>query len=118
MPYVDGFLMVVPTAKLAAYRRLARAAGEVWQQHGALEYRECVGDDLSQKGPASFRRRSGAKRRESVVFSWIVYRSRSHRDRVMAKVMADPRLAAMMQRSPPFDPRRISYGGFRLLVDL
>jgi uncharacterized protein YbaA (DUF1428 family) len=119
MPYVDGFLLVVPTKRLPEYRRLARRAGRIWKEHGALEFVECVADDLSARGPASFPRRVGRRRGESVLFSWIRYRSRVHRDRVNRRVLADPRLDAMMRRAPlPFDPRRMSYAGFQSLVAL
>ena len=116
MPYVDGFLLAVPRKHLQAYRRLARKAGRIWREYGALEVRECVGDDLPAKGAATFRRRVRLKRGEVVVFSWIVYESRAHRDRVNKKVMKDPRIARMDPKSMPFDMRRMSYGGFRVLV--
>src|SRR5262245_51783705 len=90
MAYVDGFLAPLSRRKIAAYRRLARLAGKVWREHGALEYRECIGDDLKIKGMASFLKRAGAKSGETVVFSWVVYQSKAHRDRVVAKVMSDP----------------------------
>jgi uncharacterized protein YbaA (DUF1428 family) len=118
MPYADGFLLVVPKKNLDAYKKLARKAGKIWREHGALEYRECVADDLSQKGPGSFRNRVKPKRNEIVVFSWIVYKSRAHRDKVNQKVMADPRLAKMKPEDMPFDLRRMSWGGFQVLVDL
>jgi uncharacterized protein YbaA (DUF1428 family) len=114
--YVDGFLLPVPRKNVAAYRRISAKAGRIWREYGALEYRECVGDDLG-KGPASFPRRSRSKPGETVVFSWIVYKSRAHRDRVNAKVMKDPRIAKMGVGSMPFDVKRMSYGGFRVLVD-
>lgn len=117
--YVDGFLLPLPRKKLAAYRRIARAAGMVFRKHGALEYRECVGDDLKTKWGVPFPSRAKVKPGETVVFSWIVYRSRAHRDRVNAKVMKDPRLLAMMKDQPmPFNMRRMAYGGFKVLVDL
>lgn len=119
MPYVDGFVLPVPKKKLPAYRRMAQKAGKVWREHGALEYRECVGDDLNVKGMASFLRLVKPKPGETVLFSWIVYQSRAHRDRVVAKVMKDPRLATMMEpKSMPFDMKRMVYGGFKTLVDL
>ena len=119
MAYVDGFLMPMPRKQLAAYRQIARKAGKVWREYGALEYRECVGDDLVAKGVTPFPKRVRAKPGETVVFSWIVYKSKAHRDRVNAKVMADPRLAKMMDpKTFPFDMRRMSYGGFTVLVDL
>ena len=119
MRYVDGFVIPVPKRKLPAYRRMARLAGKVWREHGALEVRECAGDDLKIKGMTPFPRLARLKAGETVVFSWIVYRSRAHRDRVNAKVMKDPRLAKMMEPAAmPFDARRMAYGGFKVLVDL
>jgi uncharacterized protein YbaA (DUF1428 family) len=118
MPYVDGFVLAVPKRKLAAYRRISRAAGKVWREHGALEYRECVGDDLRVKMGVPFPRLAGAKPGEAVVFSWIVYESRASRDRVNARVMKDPRIAKSMKAPMPFDLKRMAYGGFTVLVDL
>ena len=119
MRYVDGYVLPVPKKNVAAYRRMAQKAGKVWREHGALEYRECVGDDLHIKGVVPFPRRIRLKRGETVVFSWIGYKSRAHRDRVNAKVMKDPRLAKMMDpKSMPFDAKRMVYGGFKILVDL
>ena len=119
MPYVDGFVIPVPRRNLAAYRRMARLAGKVWKEHGALEYRECVGDDLKVKGLRPFTAQARTRPGETVLFSWIVYKSRAHRDRVNAKVMKDPRLAKMMDpKSMPFDTRRMAYGGFKTIVDL
>jgi uncharacterized protein YbaA (DUF1428 family) len=116
--YVDGFLLPVPKKNLQAYRRMAQKAGKIWQEYGALEYRECVGDDLYAKGMGvPFPRQIRLKPGETVVFSWIVYKSRAHRDRVNAKVMKDPRMA--MDGAPmPFDVKRMAYGGFRVVVDL
>lgn len=118
--YVDGFLLPVPKKNLAAYRRMSTKAGKIWRKHGAIEYRECVGDDLNVKGMgASFPRRVKAKRSETVVFSWIVYESRRHRDAVNKKVMKDPRIAGMMDgKSMPFDVKRMLYGGFKVFVDV
>ena len=118
MAYVDGFVLSVPKRKLPAYRRLSAAAGKVWREHGALEYRECVGDDLNTKMGMPFPRLARAKPGEAVLFSWIVYRSRAHRDRVNAKVMKDPRIAKTMHQPMPFDVERMAYGGFTVLVDL
>lgn len=119
MPYVDGFVLPVPKKNLQAYRRMSRKAGRVWRDHGALEYRECVGDDLKVKGVASFARGVRLKRGETVVFSWIVYKSRAHRDRVNAKAMKDPRLTGMMDpKDMPFDSKRMTYAGFKVMVDL
>jgi uncharacterized protein YbaA (DUF1428 family) len=114
--YVDGFVVAVPKRNLEAYRRLARKAGRVWMEHGALEYRECAGDDLVHRGMLSFSRMARAKPGETVFFSWILYRSRAHRDRVNAKVMKDPRIAAMAGMKMPFDMKRMAWGGFREFV--
>lgn len=119
MRYVDGFVLVVPKRNLPAYRRMSRKGGKVWKDHGALEYRECVGDDLDTKFGLPFPRLAKLKRGEAVVFSWIVYKSRTHRDRVNAKVMKDPRLAKMVDpKAMPFDMKRMTYGGFNIFVDL
>lgn len=115
--YVDGFLIPIPRRNLAAYRRLARLAGKVWREHGALEYRECVGDDLTGMN-GMFLKAAKAKRGETVLFSWIVYRSKAERNRVNAKVMKDPRLAPMMDPAKmPFDTARMAFGGFKILVE-
>jgi uncharacterized protein YbaA (DUF1428 family) len=119
MRYVDGFVIPVPKKNVPSYLRMARTAGKVWREHGALEYRECVGDDLDVKFGTPFPRTVKGKRGETVVFSWIVYKSRAHRDRVNARVMKDPRLAKMMDpKAMPFDAKRMVYGGFEVLVDL
>jgi uncharacterized protein YbaA (DUF1428 family) len=118
MPYVDGFLLAVPKRKIAVYRDISRRAGKIWREHGALEYRECVGDDLKIKMGRPFAKAAGLKAGETVVFSWIVYRSRADRDRVNKKVMSDPRLAKMMTAPMPFDVKRMSMGGFKVIVDL
>ena len=116
--YVDGFLIPIPKKNLPAYRRIAQKAGKIWRELGALEYRECVGDDLEGGMPATFPRQMRLKKGETVAFSWIVYRSRAHRDSVNAKVMKDPRIAKMMaDKSSPFDMKRMVYGGFKVLVD-
>ena len=118
MRYVDGFLLPLPKKNLELYRRIAQKAGKIWREHGALEYRECVGEDIKPKMGVPFPRTVRLKPRETVVFSWIVFKSRSHRDRVNAKVMKDPRLARMMDAGPmPFDIKRMVYGGFEVLVD-
>ncbi|MEX0676986.1 MAG: DUF1428 domain-containing protein [Pirellulales bacterium] len=117
MRYVDGFVLPVPKKNLAAYRRMSQKAGKIWREHGALEYRECAGDDLKVKGLVPFPRMVKLKRGETVVFAWIVYKSRADRDRVNAKVMKDPRLANMAPKSMPFDVKRMAYGGFKVLVD-
>ena len=115
--YIDGFLLPVPRRQLEAYRKLSVKAGKIWREHGALEYRECIGDDLDTKMGVPFTKPARAKRGEAVVFSWIVYKSKAHRDRVNAKVMKDPRLK--MEGMPmPFDVKRMAYGGFEVFVDL
>ena len=117
--YVDGFILPVPTKNVAAYRRMARKAGKVWMDHGALHYWECVGDDVNPGKLTSFPQSVKLKPDETVVFSWIVYKSRKHRDQVNAKVMSDPRLAAMMDpKAMPFDTKRMVWGGFKGLVEL
>lgn len=119
MAYVDGFLLAIPKKKMAIYRRMASLAGKVWRDHGALEYRECVGDDLKISMGIPFPRAAKAKSGEAVVFSWIVYKSKAHRNSINAKVMKDPRLAKMMDpKNNPFDMKRMSYGGFKVLVDI
>ncbi len=118
MRYVDGFVLPVPKKNLQAYRRMAQKAGKIWREYGALDYKECVGDDLKTKMGVPFPKSAKAKPGETVVFSYIVYRSRAHRDRVNAKVMKDPRIAAMCDpKSMPFDVKRMAYGGFKILVD-
>jgi uncharacterized protein YbaA (DUF1428 family) len=117
MAYVDGFVLPVPKRNLAAYRTMARKAGKIWREHGAVDYRECVGDDLDVKFGVPFPKSIKIKPGETVVFSWIMYKSRSHRDRVHAKVMKDPRLAKMIDpKAMPFDCKRMLYGGFKVLV--
>jgi len=116
MPYVDGYVLPVPKKSLPAYRRIAQKAGRIWREHGAVEYRECAGDDLTVKMGIPFPRTIKLKQGETVVFSWIVFKSRAHRDRVNAKVMKDPRLANMDPKTLPFDCNRMVYGGFKVLV--
>lgn len=116
--YVDGFVLPVPKQNVSAYRRLSQKAGKIWREHGALQYLECVGDDLAIKGVVPFTKMMKSKPGETVIFAWIVYKSRAHRDRVNAKVMADPRLAKMSPTSVPFDLKRMVYGGFSAIVDL
>jgi uncharacterized protein YbaA (DUF1428 family) len=115
--YVDGYVLPVPKKNLQAYRRLARKAGKIWREHGALEFRECVGDDLNVKMGVPFPNRIKLKPGETVLFSWIMFTSRAHRDRVNAKVMKDERLANMDPKEMPFDCKRMVYGGFKVLVD-
>jgi uncharacterized protein YbaA (DUF1428 family) len=115
--YVDGFVIPIARKNIESYRRMSKKAGKVWLEHGALDYRECVGDDLKVKMGVSFPRLARAKAGETVVFSWIVFKSRAHRDRVNAKVMKDERLAKMMDpKAMPFDVKRMSYGGFTTIV--
>lgn len=116
--YADGFVIVVPKKKLKAYESLSKKAGKIWKEYGALEYCECVGDDLKVKFGTPFPKLTRPKRNETVVFSWILYKSKAHRDKVNAKVMKDPRLTPDMAKDMPFDMKRMSYGGFSLLVDL
>jgi len=117
MPYVDGFVVPVPKKNLDAYRKLAKKAARVWREHGALEFRECVGDDLNVKMGVPFPNRIKLKPGETVLFSWIMFTSRAHRDRVNAKVMRDERLSKMDPEAMPFDLKRMVYGGFEVLVD-
>lgn len=116
MSYVDGFVLAVPEAKLADYKKLAKLAGKVWMEHGALSYVECVGDDVPVGKLTSFTRAVKLKEGEIVVFSWIVYKSRAQRDDIMKKVMADERLQPGM-KNPPFDTKRMIFGGFKVLLE-
>lgn len=116
MKYVDGYVLPVPKKNLKSYRSMALKAGKIWREHGALEYRECVGDDLNTKCGVPFPRLMKLKRGEIVVFSWVVFKSRAHRDKVNAKVMKDPRLSKM-PTPMPFDIKRTAYGGFTTIVD-
>lgn len=119
MHYVDGFLLAVPNKNLDDYRKISRAAGKVWRQHGAIQYVEAAGDDLKVKFGVSFEKIMKVKKSETVIFSWIVFKSRQHRDQVNKKVMADPQLRKMMEKGPmPFDLKRMAYGGFKFLVDV
>jgi uncharacterized protein YbaA (DUF1428 family) len=118
MNYVDGFVLPVPKKNIQEYRRIAQKAGKVWREHGALQYVEAVGDDLDVKFGVSFKKMMKLKSGETVVFSWIVYKSRAHRDKVNAKVMKDPRMEKMMDMNKmPFEVKRMVYGGFKYLVD-
>ncbi len=118
--YVDGFVIPIPKRNLGAYRRIALLASKVWMDHGALQYVECAGDDLKVKCGVPFPKLAKAKPGDTVVFAWIVYKSRAHRDRVNAKVMKDKRLVTAMEnvKAMPFDTKRFSYGGFKTLVDV
>jgi len=117
--YVDGFVLPIPRKNVAAYRRIAAKAGKVWLDHGALEYVESIADDVKPGKWTSFPQSVKLKKGEVVWFSWIVFKSRRHRDQVNAKVMKDPRLASMMDPSAmPFDGKRMIYGGFKTMVSL
>jgi uncharacterized protein YbaA (DUF1428 family) len=118
MAYVDGYLLPVPKKNLAAYKRMAQLASKVWRDHGALEYRECSGDDLQAKWGVPFGKLMKLKPGETVVLAWIVYKTKAERNRVNAKVMKDPRLNKMMDpKKMPFEPKRMVFGGFKLMVD-
>jgi uncharacterized protein YbaA (DUF1428 family) len=117
--YVDGFVLPVPKKNFAKYRAMARKAGKVWREHGALDYKECVADDVKKGKHTSFPQAVRQKGGETVWFSWIVYKNRKHRDRVNARVMKDRRLAPMMDpKKFPFDGKRMFWGGFRVVIDL
>ncbi len=119
MAYVDEFVVPVPKKNIKTYRSLARKAAKVWRDHGALEVRECIADDVKVGKWTSFPRSVKLKNGETVVFSYIVYRSRAHRDRVNAKVMKDPRIAKMMNpKAMPFDGKRMIWGGFKSLIEV
>jgi uncharacterized protein YbaA (DUF1428 family) len=118
MPYVDGFIVPVAKNKVDAYRRLARKAGRLWMKYGALEFRECIADDVKNGKVTSFPQSVKLKPNETVFFSYIVYRSRRDRDRINAKVMKDPLIAGMDMKDMPFDGKRMIYGGFKVSVDL
>jgi len=118
MTYVDGFVLPLPKKNLAAYKKMAKVGSKVWKDHGALEYRECVGEDLAVKFGMPFTKQMKLKAGETVVFAWITYKSRKHRDTVNAKVMKDPRLGASMNmKKMPFDVKRMCYGGFTTIVE-
>ena len=115
--YVDGFVLPIPKRNMSAYRRIARKAGKVWREHGALDYVECIADDVKPGKHTSFPQSVKLKPGEVVWFSYIVYKSRRHRDQVLAKVMKDPRLAKMMDpKAMPFDGKRMFWGGFKVMV--
>lgn len=118
MSYVDGFVLPVPKKKIKAYQRIANKAGRIWKEHGALDYKECVGEDLNIKGMVSFIKAGKAKPSETIVFAYVLYKSRKHRDAVIAKVMKDPRIKAICNpKDVPFDVGRMVYGGFKVIVD-
>jgi uncharacterized protein YbaA (DUF1428 family) len=119
MAYVDGFLIPIPKKNLPAYRKMAAAAGKVWMEYGALQYRECVGDELAVKGMTPWAKSIKLKPGETLVFSWISYKSKTHRNQVNKQVMKDERMNKMMEgKKMPFDVKRMLYGGFNVLVDL
>ena len=118
MEYVDGYVLPVPKKNIQAYRRIAQQAAKLWLEHGALDYKECVGDDLGTKMGVPFPKHVKAKTGETVIFAYIVFKSRAHRDRVNAKVMKDPRINDMCDpKDMPFDCKRMVYGGFKVLVN-
>ncbi len=117
MAYVDGFVTPVPKKRIEEYRRLARKAGKVWREYGALDFKECIADDVKVGKQTSFPRSVKLKPSETVVFSYIVYKSRGHRDRVLAKVMKDERITGTDVKDMPFDAKRMIFGGFKVLVD-
>jgi uncharacterized protein YbaA (DUF1428 family) len=116
--YVDGFVIPVPKSNINAYRKLARKSGKIWCEHGALHYVECVADDVKPGKVTSFPQAVKLKHGEVVCFSWVVYKSRRHRDAVVAKVMNDPRLSHLSPSSMPFDGNRMFFGGFKMMVQL
>jgi uncharacterized protein YbaA (DUF1428 family) len=117
MRYADGFVIPVPKKNLKAYMAIAKKCSKIWREHGALEYRECAGDDLDIAMGVPFPKAIKVKAGETVVFAWIVYNSRAHRDAVNKKVMSDPRIAKMVTKKMPFDCKRMSCGGFKILVE-
>ena len=118
MSYVDGYVIPLPKKHLKAYQKMASKAGKIWIEHGALDYKECVGDDLKVQGLATFTKTCKVKASETVIFAFIVYKSRKHRDLVNGKVMKDPRIHALCnEKSAPFDMKRMVYGGFKVIVD-
>jgi uncharacterized protein YbaA (DUF1428 family) len=117
MEYVDGFVLPVPKKKIGEYKKIAKLASKVWRDHGALDYRECVADDVPKGKVTSFPRSVKAKPSETVVFAWITYKSRKQRDSILKKVMADKRLAKFMDpKAMPFDMKRMFWGGFKTIV--
>ncbi len=116
--YVDGFVIPIAKKKVKAYQAIAKKAAKVWMDHGALEYRECIGQDIDGDFGLPFPRLAKTKPGETVIFSWIVYKSKSHRDKVCAKVMQDPRILKVKPEDMPFDSKRMSYGGFDVIVDV
>jgi uncharacterized protein YbaA (DUF1428 family) len=117
MSYVDGYVIPIKKMHVAKYKKIATAAGKVWRDHGALDYKECIGEDLFIKGCGSIATMIKAKKDETVIFSYILYKSRKQRDAVNAKVMKDPRIANVDFKTMPFDMKRMTYGGFDVIVD-
>lgn len=118
MSYVDGYVIPLPRKHIKAYRRIASKAGRIWKEHGALDYKECIGEDLKIKGMVPFTKVSNAKAGETVVFAYVLFKSRKHRDSVNAKVMKDPRIQGMCDpKKMPFDVKRMAYGGFKVIVN-
>lgn len=119
MSYVDGFIVPVPESNLKQYRSIAQKAGKIWKEHGALHYVEAVGDDLDVKFGLSFTKPFKPKPGETILFSFIIYKSRADRDRINAKVMSDPRMNKIMESTQmPFDVKRMCYGGFKSIIDM
>ena len=116
MAYVDGFVLPIPEGNVDTYKKMARKAGKIWREHGALEYRECVGDDLDINGVLPFTKGIKTKPGETVIFAWVVYKSKADRNRIVKKVFADPRMHDDGSEMP-FDMKRMMYGGFKVLVD-
>ena len=117
MAYVDGFIVAVPKKRINEYKKIAKLAGKVWREHGAIDYKECVADDVSKGKITSFPRSVKQKPSETVIFAWITYKSRADRNRINKKVMADPRLSGMDPKKMPFDVKRMIYGGFKVIVE-
>lgn len=118
MSYVDGFVLPVPKKNLAAYRKMSRAAGKIWKEFGAVAYVECAGEDLNTKMAANFPKTIKTKPGETVMFSWILYKSKAQRNQINKRVMADPRIAKMMTSKAPFDYKRMLYAGFKPIVEM
>ncbi|MBL8747478.1 MAG: DUF1428 domain-containing protein [Phycisphaerae bacterium] len=119
MPYVDGFLLPIPKKNLRVYKAMAAKACKIWKEYGALDYKECVGEDLKTPWGVPFPKAAKAKAGETIVFSWITYKSRKQRDAVNKKIMSDPRIKEMMDpKNPPFDMKRMCYGGFEVIVEM
>lgn len=118
MSYLDGYVLPLPRTRIKAYRRIASKAGRIWKEHGALDYKECIGEDLKIRGMVPFTKIGKAKAGETVVFAYVLFKSRKHRDSVNAKVMKDPRIQAMCDpEKMPFDVKRMAYGGFKVIVN-